>query len=92
MADTTDTGGRTETAGAPDADERRDAPTSGLAALFPGYFALVMATGIIAIGAQREGLDWLGDVLFGIAALAYVLIAVLMTMRAVRFPASCWRT
>jgi tellurite resistance protein TehA-like permease len=86
MADTTDAGGRMESAGPPDADERRDAPASGLAALFPGYFALVMATGIIAIGAHLEGLDWLGDVLFGIAALAYVLIAALMTMRAVRYP------
>jgi tellurite resistance protein TehA-like permease len=86
MADSTDTGGRTESAVAPDADRRRVAPASGLAALFPGYFALVMATGIIAIGADIEGLDWLADVLFGIAGLAYIVIAALMTMRAVRYP------
>jgi tellurite resistance protein TehA-like permease len=86
MADTTDTGGREETAEAPDASERAETTASGLATFFPGYFALVMATGIIAIGAQLEGLDWLGDALFVIAGLAYVVIAVLMTMRAVRYP------
>lgn len=89
MADTTETGGSAETAEtAPIADvrERRKAPASGLATLFPGYFALVMATGIIAIGAHLEGLEWLGDGLFAIAALAYVVIAALMTMRAARYP------
>jgi tellurite resistance protein TehA-like permease len=86
VADTTETGGPAETAETPAVSRRRETPTSGLAALAPGYFALVMATGIIAIGANLEGLDWLDDTLFGIAALAYVVIAALMTMRAVRYP------
>jgi tellurite resistance protein TehA-like permease len=95
MADTTETGGSAETAEAvkkeetapvADVNERREAPASGLATFFPGYFALVMATGIIATGAHLEGLDWLGDGLFAIAAVAYVLIAALMTMRVIRYP------
>ena len=86
MADTTETGGPAETAETPVVSPGREAPASGLAGLAPGYFALVMATGIIAIGAHLENLDWLDDVLFGIAGLAYVVIAVLMTMRAVRYP------
>lgn len=86
MADTTEAGGPAETAETPVMSQRRETPASGLAALAPGYFALVMATGIIAIGAHLEGLDWLDDTLFGIAALAYVVIAALMTMRAVRYP------
>jgi tellurite resistance protein TehA-like permease len=80
MADTT------ETTGTADAGERRETPPSGIATFFPGYFALVMATGIIAIGAHLEGLDWLDDGLFAIAALAYVVITVLMTMRAISYP------
>jgi tellurite resistance protein TehA-like permease len=67
-------------------NRRRETPASGVAGLAPGYFAMVMATGIIAIGAHLEGLDWLADVLFGIAGIAYVVIAALMTLRAVRYP------
>ena len=89
MADTTDAGGRTEaeeSEEAADMSRRHPAPASGLPALFPGYFALVMATGIVAIGAHLENVDWLDDVLFGVAALGYIVLAVLMTVRAVRYP------
>jgi tellurite resistance protein TehA-like permease len=76
----------TETTGTADAGERHETPLSGIAAFFPGYFALVMATGIIAIGAHLEELDWLDDGLFAIAALAYIVITVLMALRTVRYP------
>jgi tellurite resistance protein TehA-like permease len=69
-----------------DVSEGSEAPTSAIATLFPGYFALVMATGIIAIGAHLEGLDWLDDVLFVVAALAFVVITVLTTLRAAHYP------
>lgn len=59
---------------------------SPLASLFPGYFALVMATGIVAIGCSLEDLDLLADVLYAIAAIGYVVIAVLMTARLLRYP------
>lgn len=62
------------------------APASAVATLFPGYFALVMATGIIAIGAFLKDVEWLAQGLYAIAAVAYVVIAVLMTLRLVRYP------
>ena len=54
--------------------------------LFPGYFALVMATGIVAIAAGQQDLDWLADVLFAIAVAAYVVLAALLVGRLVRYP------
>ena len=61
-------------------------PTSPLATLFPGYFALVMATGIIAVAAAQQNRVGLAEVLFVIAAVAYVVLAVLVVLRLARFP------
>ena len=57
-----------------------------IATLFPGYFALVMATGIIAIAAQQQTIDWLADTLYVVAAVAYVVLAVLVVVRLVAYP------
>ena len=57
-----------------------------VATLFPGYFALVMATGIIAIGAEQQELDWVAEPLFAIAIVAYVVLAGLLVARLVRYP------
>jgi tellurite resistance protein TehA-like permease len=76
----------TEAQNAADVSKRPEAPASAVATLFPGYFALVMATGIIAVGAQLEGVEWLGDGLFVVAALAYVVIAVLTILRVALYP------
>ena len=59
---------------------------SPIATLFPGYFALVMATGIIATAAQQQTIDWLADVLYVVAAASYIALAVLVIMRLVRYP------
>lgn len=67
-------------------DTRSDAPTSPIATLFPGYFALVMATGIIAIAAGQQDLGWLGDALYVIAAVGYLVLVVLLALRIIRFP------
>ena len=64
----------------------REAEGTAIATLFPGYFALVMATGIIAIGASQQDLDWLAQILFAIAVVAYVVLAVLLVARLVRYP------
>jgi tellurite resistance protein TehA-like permease len=61
-------------------------PRSGLATLFPGYFALVMATGIIAIGADQQDLRLLAHALFAVAAVAFVALAVLTVARLARYP------
>ena len=58
-------------------------PSSPIATLFPGYFALVMATGIIAVGASQQHIDWLADLLYLVAAGAYVVLAVLLVVRIV---------
>jgi tellurite resistance protein TehA-like permease len=59
---------------------------SPVAALFPGYFALVMATGIIAIAALQQERRWLADGLYVVAATAYLVLAVLLIARFVLYP------
>ncbi len=68
----------------PVAGERRRGP---LATLFPGYFALVMATGIIAVAAVQQELRWLAEILYGVAAVAYAVLVVAFVTRLVRY----WR-
>ncbi|MCE3553571.1 tellurite resistance/C4-dicarboxylate transporter family protein [Pseudonocardia sp. RS11V-5] len=48
---------------------------ASLASFFPGYFALVMATGIIAIGCRLVGIPVLDLLLYAIAGVGYVVIA-----------------
>jgi tellurite resistance protein TehA-like permease len=68
------------------ADQQKVSTRSGpVATLFPGYFALVMATGIIAIAASQQKIDWLAETLYAIAAVAYVVLMVLITIRVVAF-------
>jgi tellurite resistance protein TehA-like permease len=63
-----------------------DQVTNPIATLFPGYFALVMATGIIAVGASQQDITWLADALYAIAAVAYVVLVVLVLARLVLYP------
>ena len=60
--------------------------TSPIATLFPGYFAMVMATGIIAVGAAQQDIGWLAKGLYAIAAVAYVVLVALSATRLARFP------
>lgn len=60
--------------------------SAAIEGLFPGYFALVMATGIIATAADQEDLGWLAWLLFAMAGGAYVVLAVLLAARIVAFP------
>ncbi len=53
--------------------------------LAPGYFALVMGTGIISVGLGMVGFQVVSAVLVGIAALCYVVLWVLYIWRAIRF-------
>lgn len=63
-----------------------DAIASNVRTLFPGYFAMVMATGIIAIGSLQQDLVWLADGLYVIAAVTYVVLVVLLVSRIVLAP------
>jgi tellurite resistance protein TehA-like permease len=60
-----------------------DTQTSPIATLFPGYFALVMATGIISVAASQLHIDWLANLLYVVTAVAYVVLAVLLAVRIV---------
>src|SRR5262245_43900774 len=54
---------------------------SALATLFPGYFALVMATGIVSIAAHFEGLEKVSRVLFWANAFFYIVLWLLTVAR-----------
>lgn len=57
-----------------------------LAGLAPGYFALVMATGIVSVGLRAAGADSAAEVLLVLAALAATVLVVLFVLRALRHP------
>ena len=47
---------------------------------------MVMATGIVAIGAAQQDLRWLADALYAVAAVTYVVLAVLLLWRLAAVP------
>ena len=55
--------------------------------LFPGSFALVMATGIISVAASLLGFAWLAWALLWANGVFYILLWVLTAARAVLYPA-----
>jgi tellurite resistance protein TehA-like permease len=58
--------------------------------LFPGYFALVMATGIISNTLWFEGRPELSGALFAVEAVAFPWLVAISLLRAVRFPRALW--
>ena len=58
---------------------------AGVRDLNPGYFALVMATGIVSKAVGLDGAATLSGVLLGIGIVAYVLLAVLYGWRLARY-------
>jgi tellurite resistance protein TehA-like permease len=57
-----------------------------LATLDPGYFALVMATGIVSIGCRLLGYPPLAEVLLVATVAGFVILLAAYVARAVRFP------
>jgi tellurite resistance protein TehA-like permease len=53
--------------------------------LFPGYFALVMATGVIATACHRLGLGWIALPLLAISWCAYLVLWILTLIRLTRY-------
>jgi tellurite resistance protein TehA-like permease len=64
---------------------RRGKISTVAANLFPGYFALVMATGIISIAAFQLAMKPVAWVLLAINLIAYVILWLLLLIRLVRF-------
>lgn len=56
--------------------------------LAPGYFALVMGSGIISVGLRLEGFEALSVALAWICAVAYVVLATLTLWRLLRYRAA----
>lgn len=56
----------------------------GIAQLFPGYFALVMATGIVSIACALLNIPVLPDALFGLNVVAYAVLWALTGVRVAR--------
>ncbi|HWV97529.1 MAG TPA: tellurite resistance/C4-dicarboxylate transporter family protein, partial [Xanthobacteraceae bacterium] len=61
-----------------------------IATLFPGYFALVMATGIIANAMWFEGHRGISDILLAINVVAYAVLLAMTLIRAAAFPRAVW--
>ena len=64
---------------------RLDRVRGGVEALTPGYFALVMASGIISLGLMLVGFVVLSHVLFAVCGLAYVVLCLLNAWRFLRY-------
>jgi tellurite resistance protein TehA-like permease len=60
---------------------------STLASLSPGYFALVMATGIVSIAAEQRGFHGLAVALLWVNVAAYLVLCALSLARLGRYPA-----
>ena len=60
-------------------------PREAVRTLTPGYFALVMASGIISVGMRQHGRIWLSAFLFGVCALSFVVLVVLNVWRIVAY-------
>ena len=55
--------------------------------LFPGYFALVMATGIVSIAAKLLGLEPVDWTLLVLNLVFYAVLSLLLLIRLIRFSA-----
>jgi tellurite resistance protein TehA-like permease len=64
--------------------------TREIARLYPGSFALVMATGIISNALYLEDHRPLSGALFAINAIAFPWLIAATVIRAVRFPRALW--
>ena len=60
--------------------------TRGIEHLFPGYFALVMATGIVSIAAALLELRWVANVMLWVNVSFYVILSSTVLARLALFP------
>ncbi|WP_437764062.1 tellurite resistance/C4-dicarboxylate transporter family protein [Sorangium sp. So ce281] len=58
----------------------------GVEDLYPGYFALVMATGIVSIASELVGLSWTARALLGVNLAIYALLSLLLLTRLAVYP------
>ena len=58
---------------------------TALETFYPGYFALVMSTGIISTGCEQLHYEWLGTALFTLNKVQYVVLLILLIARLVLY-------
>ncbi len=63
----------------------RDRMVTGIRTLIPGYFALVMATGIMSVGMANQNVPSLSGALLILAMACYVVLVSLNVIRFIRF-------
>jgi len=54
--------------------------------LFPGYFAMVMATGIVSVAAQGLGMALIAEALLAINVAAFIVLSLLLFVRVAAYP------
>jgi len=54
--------------------------------LYPGYFAMTMATGIISVALKLQGYKQFADVFFILAIVTWLTMTFLYTWRLIQFP------
>ncbi|MDP3971353.1 MAG: tellurite resistance/C4-dicarboxylate transporter family protein [Candidatus Nanopelagicales bacterium] len=59
--------------------------SNSIRTLNPGYFALVMATGIVSVGLHNNGWDVASVALLWVSAIAYAVLVVLYLVRLIKF-------
>jgi tellurite resistance protein TehA-like permease len=62
-------------------DANASARKEGLAGFFPGYFALVMATGIVSLAMHRHGIETISKALLWLNVFAYVVLWIVTVAR-----------
>ncbi len=72
-------------------DERLAPLREGLRGMYPGYFALVMATGIVSNAFFYLSHDGLSDVLFAITLVAFPILLACFVVRVLTWPRAVWR-
>lgn len=61
-----------------------------IADLYPGYFALVMATGIVSIALRQQGLEAAARAMLGLNIAAWVALWLVTLVRIARYPERVW--
>jgi tellurite resistance protein TehA-like permease len=72
-------------------DERLAPLREGLRGMYPGYFALLMATGIVSNAFFYLSHDGLSDVLFAITLVAFPILLACFVVRVLTWPRAVWR-
>jgi len=69
-----------------DSDTGEHRLASGIKNLFPGYFAFVMATGIVSVAAHTLGMATMALCLLAINVIGYVVLSLLLIARLTMYP------